>query len=129
MLITLPRPDIALLIGVLALTACDSREPTPTTTPSASRATAVTAAPPLRQDVAVIERSVGQLDSIRTLAQLEQDPESQFHPIAIQLRVALEVAAKRGGDPPRPLRHSRPPPLAVERFCQFVDEPLELLLR
>jgi len=66
MLITLPRPDIALLIGVLALTACDSREPTPTTTPPASRATAVTAAPPLRQDVAVIERSVGQLESLIT---------------------------------------------------------------
>lgn len=66
MLITLPRPDIALLIAVLALTACDSRKPTATTTPPASRATAVTAAPPLQRDVAVTERSVGQLESLIT---------------------------------------------------------------
>lgn len=66
MLIALHRPDIALLIAVLALTACDSRKPAATTTPPASRATAVTAAPPLQQDIAVTERSVGQLESLIT---------------------------------------------------------------
>ncbi|MGE3296817.1 MAG: efflux RND transporter periplasmic adaptor subunit [Porticoccaceae bacterium] len=57
------RPDIALLIAVLAVTACGSREPATTAQP-ASHATAVTAAPPLRQDIAVTERSVGQLESL-----------------------------------------------------------------
>jgi len=92
MLITLRRPDIALLIAVLALTACDSRKPAATTTPPASRATAVTAAPPLRQDVAVIERSVGQLESLIT-------PE-----------VAAEVEGRilRGFAKNRRARHGRP---------------------
>lgn len=67
MLTTLRRRDIALLIAVLALTACGSRkaaEPAATNTPQTIRATAVTAAQPLVQDVAVTERSVGLLESL-----------------------------------------------------------------
>lgn len=66
MLTTLRRCDIALLIAVLALAACDSGKstaPAATTSP-AVRATAVTAAPPQQQDIAVTERSVGLLESL-----------------------------------------------------------------
>jgi membrane fusion protein (multidrug efflux system) len=69
MLTTPRRRDIALLIAALALTACDSGKsaaPPATTTSPAVRATAVTAAPPLQQDVAVTEHSVGQLESLIT---------------------------------------------------------------
>ncbi len=66
MLITLRTRDIALLIAVLALTACEpgkSGAPAAPTSP-AGRATAVTAAPPRQQDVAVTEHSVGLLESL-----------------------------------------------------------------
>lgn len=68
MLTTLRRRDIALLIAVVALAACDSGKstaPAATTSP-AVRATAVTAAPPQQQDIAVTERSVGLLESLIT---------------------------------------------------------------
>ncbi|MGB5098793.1 MAG: efflux RND transporter periplasmic adaptor subunit [Porticoccaceae bacterium] len=68
MLITLRRRDSALLITILALTACEpgkSEAPAAATAP-AGHTTAVTAAPPLRQDVVVTERSVGQLESLIT---------------------------------------------------------------
>ncbi|MFZ2207418.1 MAG: efflux RND transporter permease subunit [Porticoccaceae bacterium] len=67
MLTTLRRRDIAPLIAVLALTACDSRNsaaPAATNTPPTIRATVVTASQPLVQDVAVTERSVGLLESL-----------------------------------------------------------------
>ncbi|TAL10146.1 MAG: efflux RND transporter periplasmic adaptor subunit [Porticoccaceae bacterium] len=66
MLTTLRRRDIALLVAVLVLTACDSRKSgAPAANPPlAIRATAVTAAQPLVQDVAVTERSVGLLESL-----------------------------------------------------------------
>jgi len=69
MLTTLRRRDIAVLITVLVLTACDSGKsaaPAANTTSPAVHATAVTAAAPQQQDVAVTERSVGLLESLIT---------------------------------------------------------------
>lgn len=68
MLTTLRRRDLALLITALVLTACDSGKSTApaATTAPAVRATAVTAAAPQQQDVAVTERSVGLLESLIT---------------------------------------------------------------
>lgn len=56
------RRALALLI-VLPLAGCDSGKPA-APAPAAVRATTVTAAPPLQQDVEVTERSVGVLESL-----------------------------------------------------------------
>lgn len=65
MLTRFQRSNLA-LVALLALTACDSDrpEPEPAAAPKTARAITVEAAVPLQQDVAVVERSVGQLESL-----------------------------------------------------------------